>query len=53
MLKNLLLDLGLVDEHDWNVVTNGIDAFTLDALQSAFVGFQLNLGFACRAGEDL
>ena len=52
MKGDLLLDLGLVDEHDWDVVTNWIDAFTLDTLQPAFVGFQFNLGFACRARED-
>src|SRR5882762_4349260 len=42
-----------IDQHDGNVITNGIDAVAFDAFQAAAVGFQLDLCFACRAGKYL
>ena len=48
-----IFDLRFVDQHYGNVVANGIDAFALDALQTAAVRFQLNFGAARRANQNL
>lgn len=36
----LLLNDGLIDEHDWDVVSHGIDPLAFDTLKSAAVVFQ-------------
>ena len=46
-----LFDGRLVDKHYRDVVADGINAFTLDALESAPIGLQLNVRFASRTRE--
>lgn len=49
----LLLDLGFVNQHHWNVVFDGIDAFAFNALQTLVVRSQLNRLFAQRANQNV
>ena len=44
-------DGGLVDEHNRNIVTDGIDALAFNALQCVSIRFEFNLRFACRTRE--
>src|SRR6185369_1144877 len=46
-----LFDGGLVDKHYRDVVANGINAFTLDAFQSAPIRLEFNIGLASRTRE--
>jgi len=41
-----LFDSRLVNEHHGDIVANGIDAFTFDALDCAAVGLEFDLRFA-------
>jgi len=49
----LLLDLGFVNQHHWNVVFDGIDAFAFNALQTLVIRSQLNGLFAQRANQNV
>src|SRR5512141_43179 len=46
------LDDGLIDDHDRDVVLDGVDAVAGDALQALFVGRELDVGLAQGAGQD-
>src|SRR5690349_2037181 len=43
----------LIDEHNGNIVADGINPFALDALEPTLVGFHLDLGLAQRADQNL
>src|ERR1700730_2076361 len=47
-----IFDPGFVNQHYGNVVANRIDAFAVDALQTAAVGNQFDLGAAGRANQN-
>ena len=51
--KRLVLHARFVDEHNGNVVTDGVDAFALHALEAAAIGFKVERCLAKRADEDL
>src|SRR6185503_7019514 len=46
-----LFDGGLVDQHHWNVVADGINAFAFNTLQRVPVRLELNLRLASRTRE--
>jgi len=48
-----LLNFGLIDEHDGNVVANGIDAVALHALKTAAIRLELDCGLTKRTDQDL
>jgi len=51
--RRLLLDSGLINQHHWNVVADGVHTVTLHAFQAASIRFQLHSRLAERANQDL
>jgi len=49
----LWLDGGGIDQHDRNVILNGIDAVALSAFQSFFISGQSNRLFAKRTNQHV
>jgi hypothetical protein len=46
-----LLDVALIYQQDWNLITNGIDAAAASALQRVACGLELQRFFAVRADK--
>jgi len=44
---------GLIDQHDGNIIPDRIEAMTLQAAQTAAIGFEFQVSPAGRADEDL
>jgi hypothetical protein len=42
----LFFDLGFINQHDWNIIANRVDAIALDTSQAALVGLKIQGGLA-------
>jgi hypothetical protein len=50
---SLLLDLRFVDQHDRDVVANGVHALALDAFQAALIRLHLQFRFIRWTNQDV
>lgn len=48
----LFFDQRLIDQHNWYIIPDGIDAMALSALQTTAVRFEFERFFADRANQD-
>src|SRR5215475_799118 len=53
VFPRLLFDARFVDQHDRNVIANGINALAFDAFEAVFVLFELHRSLTKRADENL
>jgi hypothetical protein len=49
---SIRLNAGLIDEHNGDVILDGIDAVASDTLQALSIRCELDIGFAQRTSQD-
>jgi hypothetical protein len=48
----LFVNYGFIDQHDWNIVTNRVEAMAGNAAQTAPIGLEFNFGPARRTNQN-